>query len=106
MHSSHRKLQLASYAHRMRWTPTESEALLWQHLRGSRLGTGFRRQYVIGDFIVDFASPKARLIIEVDGGYHAQRVEADARRDAKLRRAGWRVVRFSAAECVRDARAV
>jgi crossover junction endodeoxyribonuclease RuvC len=57
----------------------------------------FRRQVVIGSsFIADFTAPAARLVVEVDGGYHAERRAADARRDRKLRRLGWRVVRLDA----------
>jgi very-short-patch-repair endonuclease len=56
----------------------------------------FRRQVVIGHFIVDFLAPAARVIVEVDGGYHATRVDADARRDRKLTRMGYRVVRLDA----------
>ena len=47
-------------------------------------------------FIVDFLALSARLVVEVDGGYHAQRGRADARRDEKLRRAGYRVLRVRA----------
>jgi very-short-patch-repair endonuclease len=60
------------------------------------LGVAFRRQYVVGKFIADFAAPACRVIVEVDGGYHATRSRADAARDAKLRRLGWRVVRLPA----------
>jgi very-short-patch-repair endonuclease len=65
----------------------------------------FRRQVVIAGYtpsgiakrvIVDFAATKARLIVEVDGGWHAGRERADARRDRALERAGWRVVRVAA----------
>ncbi|NUO53742.1 MAG: DUF559 domain-containing protein [Polyangiaceae bacterium] len=80
----------------MRSAPTTTEALLWGALCGSQLGVGFRRQLVVGRFIADFAAPSARLIVEVDGGYHARRVRADARRDRELGRLGWRVVRVPA----------
>ncbi|MBL9028803.1 MAG: DUF559 domain-containing protein [Myxococcales bacterium] len=85
----------------MRSAPTTTEALLWQALSGSQLGVGFRRQLVIGTFIVDFAAPAARLVVEVDGGYHLERARADARRDRELGRLGWRVLRLPA-ELVRD----
>jgi len=62
-------------------------------LRGSRLGIAFRRQVVIGDHIVAFLAPRARLVVEVDGGYHHERARADARRDHSLERAGYRVLR-------------
>ena len=84
----------------MRFHLTPSEALLWSLIRGKRLGVQFRRQVVIGRFIVDFAAPAVRLVVEVDGGYHARRVGPDARRDAALRSLGWRVVRVDAERLV------
>jgi len=57
-----------------------SEAALWRRLRGRRLGVQFRRQVVLGSFVVDFLAPSARLVVEVDGGWHAGRDAADARR--------------------------
>jgi very-short-patch-repair endonuclease len=56
----------------------------------------FRRQVVIGRTIVDFVAPRARLVIEVDGAHHRLRRAADARRDAKLARLGYRVLRLEA----------
>ena len=94
--SAAKAARLTRNAHEMRGAPTTTEALLWQALRGSRLGVGFRRQFVIGPYIVDFAAPSARLVVEVDGGYHAGRAKADARRDRQLGELGWRVVRLSA----------
>ena len=82
-----------------------SEQLLWAQLSGSQLGVAFRRQVVIGHFIVDFAAPAVRLVVEVDGGYHAGRVRADARRDGELQRLGWRVVRVAAGLVERDVEA-
>ncbi len=89
--------RLAHFARCHRAAPTTSEALLWQHaLAGSQLGVAFRRQAVIGGAIVDFVAPKARLVVEVDGEYHARRQRADARRDRKLGRLGYRVLRLPA----------
>jgi very-short-patch-repair endonuclease len=94
-HQSHqRRVQLEVRAREMRLTPTLSELRLWQALQGSRLGVGFRRQAVIGEYIVDFLAPAARLVVEVDGGCHARRCCADARRDRSLERAGYRVLRL------------
>jgi len=84
-------------AHAMRASPTQSEALLWAAIRGRRLGVAFRRQVVIGECIVDFLAPACRLVVEVDGAYHMERVRADARRDAGLERLGYRVLRLSGA---------
>ena len=93
---------LALHAHTMRQAPTDSEARLWRALRSSQLGVAFRRQVPLLGFIADFYAPSARLIVEVDGGYHARRVRADARRDRKLARAGYRVVRLQAELVMRD----
>ena len=89
-----RKLSL--YAYELRSAPTWSERLLWARLSGSQLGVGFRRQLVIGPYIVDFAAPRVRLVVEVDGGYHRERERADARRDRALEGLGWRVLRVPA----------
>jgi very-short-patch-repair endonuclease len=63
-------------------------------LRGARLGVAFRRQAVIGDYIVDFLAPAVSLVVEVDGGYHGRRCRVEARRDRMLGRAGYRVLRL------------
>lgn len=91
-------LRLHAHAHAMRSSPTESEQLLWQAIRGRRLGVLFRRQVPVPQArcIVDFLAPAARLVVEVDGGYHARRRSADARRDARLVRAGFVVLRLPA----------
>ena len=86
---------IAGRAAVFRSAPTLSEARLWQSLSGSQLGVGFRRQVVIGRYVADFVAPSARLIVEVDGGFHARRVVADARRDRDLQRLGYRVLRVS-----------
>ncbi|MCA9589947.1 MAG: DUF559 domain-containing protein [Myxococcales bacterium] len=87
----------------MRHAPTPSEERLWQRLRGSRLGVVFRRQVVIGNYIADFAASSVRLVVEVDGGSHHGRERLDAKRDARLARAGWRVVRVSSEEALEEA---
>jgi very-short-patch-repair endonuclease len=80
----------------MRQHLTASEARLWGELRGSRLGVAFRRQVVIGRYIVDFLAPSARLVIEVDGGFHHGRAHLDHTRDQHLHHAGYRVLRIPA----------
>jgi very-short-patch-repair endonuclease len=63
----------------------------------------FRRQVpLLGRFIADFLAPAERLVVEIDGGYHVEHPRADARRDAALARAGYRVLRLHAALVVRD----
>ena len=69
----------------MRGSRTATEELLWARIRGRRLGVVFRRQVpLLGRFIADFLAPGKRLVIEVDGAYHAERARADARRDSAL----------------------
>src|SRR6516225_5888406 len=79
---------------RLRRQATDAETKLWFALRDRRLG-GFKfvRQEAIGSFIVDFASREKRLIIEVDGGQHADNPR-DLTRDAALRAEGYQVLRF------------
>jgi very-short-patch-repair endonuclease len=77
---------------------TDSEQELWSRLRLKQvLGVQFYRQKPIGDYIVDFYAPKARLVVEVDGSQHleAGHAERDAQRDAYLASLGFRVLRFS-----------
>ena len=86
----------AVFARAMRKAPTEAEKKLWWHLR-HRLpvsNTHFRRQVRIGRYIVDFASHGAKLVIEIDGGQHAEQGAADAARTKVLESEGYRVVRF------------
>ena len=88
---------LKEHARRMRNNPTEAEDFLWRQLKGKGLNTSFKRQCVILDYIADFYSPSANLIIEVDGGYH-QRDEQqtlDEIREEKLKKQGYRILRFT-----------
>lgn len=99
-------LLLEQHARRMRFSPTRSEEWLWRRLAGSKTGFPFRRQLVIGPFIVDFASPKVRLVVELDGEYHERRVRHDAARDRVLVKLGWRVLRFRDEDVFADLDAV
>jgi very-short-patch-repair endonuclease len=82
-------------ARALRGAHTDAEARLWAALRDRRLG-GFkwRRQVPIGPFIVDFYCPSARLVVECDGGQHAEQIEYDERRTRFLGGEGLRVLRF------------
>jgi very-short-patch-repair endonuclease len=84
------------FARQMRAEPTDAERVLWQRLRHDIVLTGshFRRQVLIGPFIVDFASRKAKLVIELDGGQHDWQQASDARRTRYIEAAGYHVVRF------------
>ena len=68
---------------------------MWKHLRSRQLlGIRFNRQVPIGPFICDFAARSAKLIIELDGGQHGDRVAEDTRRTRFLEAQGYRVIRF------------
>ncbi len=93
---------LHGHARTMRSNPTEPEKRLWAHLSRSQLGGfKFRRQATIGRVIADFLCPATGLIIEVDGDTHID-AEADARRDAMLESLGYRVVRVSNTDVMRN----
>ena len=94
--SAHDRRQLEERARALRDALTPSEALLWSALRARQLGVTFRRQVLIGRYIVDFVAPASRLVVEIDGSFHAQRGRTDARRDAALFSAGYRVMRLEA----------
>ena len=81
-------------ARRLRRDATDVERILWFALRDRLPAWKFRRQQPIGRRIVDFACPERKLAIELDGGQHALREEADERRSVELARRGYRVIRF------------
>ena len=97
---------LEERARAMRCSPTRSEEWLWRRLAGRKTGFAFRRQLVIGPFIVDFACTKVRLVVEVDGGYHEGRERHDAARDRELAALGWRVLRVAEQDVFGDLEAV
>ena len=80
----------------MRAAPSLPEQLLWAELTNGKLGVSFRRQVPLAGYICDFVCASRRLVVEVDGAHHAQRRGADARRDERLRRLGYRVLRLPA----------
>ena len=88
---------LKEFARQNRINPTDAEIILWQNLRDRMLGTKFFRQYIIADYIVDFVSLQANLIIEVDGAYHSEMEQQvyDEGRTKRLESLGFKVLRFS-----------
>ena len=79
------------------------ERLLWSRLRAGRLsGFRFRRQHVVGPFIVEFYCASAKLVIELDGRSHEDRGRYDTRRTRYLESQGMRVVRFGNDEVIRN----
>jgi very-short-patch-repair endonuclease len=79
----------------LRKNQTDAEAALWQKLRGRGLdGYKFRRQVPVGPYVADFLCKEAMLIVEIDGGQHAEQVEYDRFRTDFLVTHGYKVVRF------------
>ena len=82
--------------------PTNAESILWQELRSKKLGQKFRRQHVIGKFIVDFICLSKQVIVEVDGNVHQETQEYDEFRTQYLNSLGFSVTRFSNEEVMND----
>jgi len=87
------KNELTALARKLRKDPTAAEKYLWYVLRSKNLGIKFRRQGVIGRYIVGFVCFEKRLIVEVDGGQHAEN-EEDKIRDKWFKQEGFNVLRF------------
>ncbi|WP_313331188.1 endonuclease domain-containing protein [Comamonas sp.] len=84
-------------ARALRQSPTAAEQLLWRHLRNRQLaGAKFRRQHPLGPYILDFVCLEHGLVVEVDGGQHAQAPQQlhDQQRTAWLQQQGLQVLRF------------
>lgn len=74
---------------------TDAERLLWHELRARQInGHRFRRQHPIGQYIADFACIEQKIVIELDGGQHQERLEYDELRTEFLKQQGWQVLRF------------
>ena len=90
-----RRPQAAWAAKALRREMTNAEMRMWYHLRAGRFeGWKFRRQVPMGPFVVDFLCERALLIVEIDGGQHAERIDADRERTMWLEQQGYRVLRF------------
>lgn len=88
---------LKGFAKHNRLHATPAESVLWDFLRGNRLGKPFRRQHIIGMFIADFVCLPSMLIIELDGKYHSvpQQQISDDERTEWLEHQGFKVIRFT-----------
>ena len=92
-------------AKRLRRTMTRAETLLWRHLKAHRLERlGFRRQVPIGNYIADFVAHSSKLVVELDGESHdfVSRVHRDVARDRWLESRGYRVLRFTNDDVMRN----
>jgi len=93
--------KLKSNARRLRGEMTDAERLLWSRVRRKQLkGFQFYRQKIIGNYIVDFWCPAAKIVVEVDGSQHytEEGIRKDRIRDEYLQKLGYRVLRFPATE--------
>ncbi len=82
-------------ARKLRKSSTDTELRLWLRLKSRNLGGfKFRRQHPIPPYIVDFVCLEQKLIVELDGGQHAEQLDRDAERTACLESKGYRVIRF------------
>ncbi|WP_245438840.1 endonuclease domain-containing protein [Bradyrhizobium sp. SK17] len=92
-------------AKQLRRAMTRAETLLWRHLKADRLaGLNFRRQAPIGSYIADFVAHACKLVVELDGESHdfEERIRHDERRDAWLESRGYRVLRFTNDDVMRN----
>jgi very-short-patch-repair endonuclease len=80
---------------RLRRESTDAEQMLWRHLRSRQLdGFKFRRQMWLCGFIADFACVEAKLVVEADGGQHAEAEDYDRQRSDAFAAEGYRTLRF------------
>ena len=100
--ASDRYSLLKDWARENRMNPTEAETILWEQIRNRNLKTKFFRQYIIADYIVDFVSLEAKLIIEVDGAYHSEyeQQQYDEGRTERLESIGFKVIRYTNNEVI------
>ena len=93
---------LKEHAEAMRKIPTEAESAMWEMLRSKNLDAKFRRQHIIGDYIVDFVCLDKQLVVELDGGYHndPEQQKYDRERTNFLHSKGFSVLRFTNEEVI------
>ena len=87
--------KIKTFSRTLRHVMTDAEQRLWRHLRMHQMARfKFRRQHPVDGYILDFACIELMLAIELDGGQHADAIEADTIRTQALNQAGWKVLRF------------
>ena len=95
MRSIHNLENRKTIRRKLRKSATLHEIILWSRIRRNQLGYKFRRQHSIGKYIVDFYCPEKKLIIELDGGQHAEKQkDYDKQRDEYLKNLGFIIFRF------------
>jgi len=101
--------KLKQLSRQLRENMTDAERHLWEKIRMRQLkGYHFYRQKPIGDYIVDFFCPRAKLVIEIDGSHHlvGETIEYDRIRDDYLSSLGLRVIRFANNEVLENTEGV
>jgi len=89
------RLGQRDFSRQLRRDQTDVERKMWMLLRSRSLaGYKFRRQQPIGSYIADFCCFRPKLIVELDGGQHAERIEYDQKRTDFLKSEGFEVIRF------------
>ena len=81
-------------ARKLRRETTDAVKLLWKNIRDRKLARlKFRRQHPIGRYVTDFCCEEEKLVIELDGGQHADDADRDEQRTQNIEKFGYRVVR-------------
>ena len=92
---TNQKIREQKWPRALRNAPTDMESRLWQRLRQRQIeNCKFRRQHPFGDYILDFVCLERKVVVELDGGQHAQTNEYDGKRSRYLEQAGYVVLRF------------
>ncbi len=90
---------LLAFSKDLRLRQTSWELTLWEHLRAKKFGIKFKRQVVVGPYIVDFCAKRAKVIVELDGYYHKGK---DHKRIDYFKQAGYKVLGFWDSEVEND----
>ncbi len=90
----HNSKNLLDRRRELRKLPTQAEKILWNELRGNKLGVRFRREHSIDGYILDFYCFEARLILELDGPIHDFNKEYDEVRDKFFKDLGYQTLRI------------
>ncbi len=98
------KIGIIKKARNLRTEETEAEKILWEELRGYKVGIKWRRQHPVDMYILDFYSPRINLCIELDGSTHniIENKEYDATRAEYLNNKGIKILRFWNSEVEKD----
>jgi very-short-patch-repair endonuclease len=98
---------MKDHVRELRQNSTDAERRLWHFLRAKRLkGYKFRRQHLVYPFVVDFICLEKKLVVELDGGQHAERSRYDEKRTLFLQSKGYMVLRFWNNEIFKETEAV